>query len=936
VANVFLTLPVPADDGIGAWVDVSSLAPEKTITVDGGAFGGSLYIEGSNDAQASAAPCSIGPFVGGFSVPSTFVQTWNYLRTRRTGSGGVGTPTVGVAGPSAIANVFGAMNVPTGDGNGTPITLSGGGDANTFSVVGTVVGQLLIETSSDGVNFVPSLIFTAGVTAQTQNLTGVLNAARVRVRGSGGAAGPLVAVGSGATAGAAGGGFPGYGGTPPAIGTGAAGTSALVSRSDHTHDGVHTVNGAGGDVTVTAFPGFGGAPPAVGTAAAGTASTASHSDHTHAGTSSVNGATGAATLAVAEDLTLAGVAPALTIGQTLAATWSLPVSSATPNIRWYALDGVNGNDANAGFSDTSAAAAGAVAVQTAAQLNRILPVNGKGRNCVVMIAAGTYAEPASFTTGRSGYNYLIIRATVTNATAGSTAFLDNTADRSQNGNVTATGMNVSGYNPTGTPTNQTIQCLVVGGGAPGFPAQVPISLPGGARLRFDSATATAALRGIKRVVKQTTGTDTLILDATLPAVPVASDVFYLEMPGAIFLSMNVSGFQGANAGNSFVVAGLQTNGTTSGARGIQGDGNYQLCNCWQGNVNAMSIRGGYVGGDMQYTYPDGTTVQTNGCVRTIGSLALGFLQNFGFSGTGPYANSISMSRSGDGEFHGAFVAIAGFTTGKMGFAPTVDADPDGIGTTAAEVGSGYGPCLILGPGVNAGIDLGCPYVINTITITGMGSKPAIQPNFIGGSLYLNGTIAGSTGNSDVGLDLTNASNVTIVVRGSAPTVTGTVGDIRLAGGQITTWANALLGLVDSSGNRFIGPSNDAATIPTTFSGALLGGASAATSSLANAGFVSPVNQPTPFNWPSSNRIALRLRATAPSNTATTTVTLTLYKNGAATAQTVSWAAAGTGAKVDAAHPIFFADGDTYDLRLTNTGADVGAVTPVAAAIEWVS
>ena len=249
MANVFLTLPAPAGDGIGAWVDVSSIGPEKTITVDGGAFGGTLYLDGSNDAEASAPPCSIGPFVGGFSIPATFVQTWNFMRARRTGSGGVGSPTVGVAGPSAISNIFGAMNVPTGDGLGTQIDLSGGGDVNTFSVVGTVVGQILIETSADGTNFVPSLIFTAGATVQTQNIVGVLNAARVRVRGSGGAAGPLVAVGSGATSGAAGGGFPGYGGTPPAIGTGAAGTSALVSRADHTHTGVNGIT-AGAAITI--------------------------------------------------------------------------------------------------------------------------------------------------------------------------------------------------------------------------------------------------------------------------------------------------------------------------------------------------------------------------------------------------------------------------------------------------------------------------------------------------------------------------------------------------------------------------------------------------------------------------------------------------------------------------------------------------------------
>lgn len=324
MANIFLSLVVLAGDGAGAWVDVSSIGPEKTLTVDGGAFAGAIYIEGSNDAQASAAPSSVGPFTGGFSAPQTFVQAWNFMRVRRASSGDrPGAPTVGVAGPSAISNIFAAMNVPNGDGFGTPTTLSGGGDVNTFSVVGTIVGQILIETSSDGTNFVPTLIFTAGANvAQSQNVVGVLNAARVRVRGAGTSPAPLVAVGSGATSGAAGGGFPGYGGTPPAIGTGAAGTSALVSRGDHTHDGVHTVNGAGGDVTVTAFPGFGGAPPAIAAAAApGTATTASRSDHTHAGVHSVNGLLG--------DVLVNGVATLDTVNTSGAELSALPSASST-------------------------------------------------------------------------------------------------------------------------------------------------------------------------------------------------------------------------------------------------------------------------------------------------------------------------------------------------------------------------------------------------------------------------------------------------------------------------------------------------------------------------------------------------------------------------------------------------------------------------------
>jgi hypothetical protein len=306
VANVFLSLVVPAADGVGAWVDVSSQGPERRISVDGGAFGGTIYIEASNDGQASAAPANVGPFTGPTEAPQTFVQAYNFMRVRRAGSGGVGTPTVNLAAPAAVSNAFGAMNVPAVDGVGAAIDLSGGGDVNTFQVEGPYTGQVFIETSTDGVNFSPTLLFQI-FHGPGQQVLGVLSAARVRRRGSSGGSLPLVSVGSQATSGAAGGAFPGYAAAPPKVAAASAGgASALVSRGDHTHGqdlttytpSLVAMQGTGlvaqvafaagiatfGLVAIpTSFPGFGGAPPAVASAsAAGAAGTASRSDHTHA------------------------------------------------------------------------------------------------------------------------------------------------------------------------------------------------------------------------------------------------------------------------------------------------------------------------------------------------------------------------------------------------------------------------------------------------------------------------------------------------------------------------------------------------------------------------------------------------------------------------------------------------------------------------------
>ena len=91
------------------------------------------------------------------------------------------------------------------------------------------------------------------------------------------------------------------------------------------------------------------------------------------------------------------------------ANWPLPVSAAVPNTRWYALDVQTGDDSRAGCSDVSAAAAGQVAVRTAARLNALLLSTGNGRNCVVLVGVGIYNEWLSFASGRYGYNTLVIQ-----------------------------------------------------------------------------------------------------------------------------------------------------------------------------------------------------------------------------------------------------------------------------------------------------------------------------------------------------------------------------------------------------------------------------------------------------------------------------------------------------------------------------------------------
>ena len=91
-----------------------------------------------------------------------------------------------------------------------------------------------------------------------------------------------------------------FGSAPPPIASSStAGTASSVSRSDHTHEGVLSVNGAKGAVTLTIpVPSSVTPAPIAATGNAGSSADFSRRDHTHEGVLSVNGNKGAVTIAV--------------------------------------------------------------------------------------------------------------------------------------------------------------------------------------------------------------------------------------------------------------------------------------------------------------------------------------------------------------------------------------------------------------------------------------------------------------------------------------------------------------------------------------------------------------------------------------------------------------------------------------------------------------
>jgi len=614
-------------------------------------------------------------------------------------------------------------------------------------------------------------------------------------------------------------------------------------------------------------------------------------------------------------------------GQKIEAQW--PIA----NVRWYAIDGVNGNDANAGFSDVSSADAGTKAKQTIAGLGAIFPRQGAGRKVVIRIAAGSYSDPLDvMLAGVVGYaaNCPLLLPTITSSTAGCVAFDNSVADKIMAGFVTATGMNAAGYNPVSPFDVQNLKCLTVASGSPGFPAETAAPLPMGARIRFDANTSTVALRNVCASIIGIPASDTLLIPANvdgassggLPATPSGTDIFYIEMPGVTVTADTHLQIYSDGGGTPQFTAPPQIVGINFSVK-VRVGANIRLTGCF---ANAPSITSQCEG---ELYYYDETTTQRaiNTPFRVTGTLQGGIvaaglnwinlITTVVCTGSVGLADLISVNFS-----NGSFVA-GGLVLTALGLDVTTDPaaiQPSNIigakcanAASAVRVfGSATGP-----DGLNSGVQvINSSLTFGRLIVQNQAGHPAIK--VYGQSRFCIGSqVSGSSGNTDVGLDLTNARGCTIVIP-AAPTLTGTVGDIRLSDGTIVSWTQvAASGLTDQAGNTFIASSKTSLS-GFKFSGGILGGVGATTSYMADTG-VAPASNLTAIDYPTSLRMFTRLRFKPESNNFATNVIATLFKNGSSTAMTVTIPAGSTSVVSDTAHPILYADGDTFALVLTNAG-----------------
>jgi len=492
------------------------------------------------------------------------------------------------------------------------------------------------------------------------------------------------------------------------------------------------------------------------------------------------------------------------------AAWAI----GTANRRVYLVDGVNGSDTNACYLDGGSAVfpisggtVAATACKTLEALDTKFPKYGAGRSVEIIIANGGTNATATYTGGLSsfmqgtyGWDFKspMVRGTGTNTTAGVTAFDGTTADLIYLGGVTATACNAAGYNPIGSPTTTVIQLQKAGGGAAALPAEP--AAPLGWRLRFDSATTTAALRNIAREVVKVAGGDTVTVISALPATPVAGDLAYLEQAGVVMAGGSVLGppaYEGTGiAGLS--IAGLIFNSTLN----YQGAVSFAFSGATAGAsffTSSVSVR-------QQYIHPSAGTIVAGGGFHTTSWLSTrgGVVDAHGIvAETTAVFNELAFLNIKNGFVVGTGMSVQGITGTDNSSITSVGSAP----TESQNVSRVLGSSSATGAGLsfnNAKIMLG------NIDITGAGSRPAVLLNSSQVTQVSGSAITGSTGNSDVGLSISGrGANIWNDNGAAGNTVTGTVGDIRVANGgsgQILTWVQAESGVEDALGSRIVGGS----------------------------------------------------------------------------------------------------------------------------------
>jgi hypothetical protein len=341
------------------------------------------------------------------------------------------------------------------------------------------------------------------------------------------------------------------------------------------------------------------------------------------------------------------------------------------------------------------------------------------------------------------------------------------------------------------------------------------------RVRFDANTATVALRNWCGAIWMN-DTDTITLALNAPAVPTVADVFYIEDPGVVVRRVFVANFGGTGTvgiARSAAVSGFAANeAVTARAFSLGGSGridvsfceayvkdfasdrfdNIALSGSFLDELDVFSTVGVGVRG-MRLDTTNGTTFAvgtSNGFLTTTSVSRFGRVYSPSISGGTVMWAGVSVLGSGNGAggssaggFFGAIMGNVGAASRRMRVATRISGNPITIRNASA---------MLWGIDVS-GIPAAC-----------------ILFDIVGGYAVIN-DVVGSAGNTDVGVDVsTSRLSVFAIGVNTASTVTGTAGDIRVAGPIIVPYARLTSGgdnsdVIDRNGNRLNGTAGSVVT-----------------------------------------------------------------------------------------------------------------------------
>jgi len=480
------------------------------------------------------------------------------------------------------------------------------------------------------------------------------------------------------------------------------------------------------------------------------------------------------------------------------ATWPLNI------VRYYAVDAVNGNDANVGYIDAApntifvSTALEAVAKKTWLGLSGAIPGNGLGRSMCILVrgysALTTYNNPAGTIdvqtlAGITGYKSIWVRASdFTNNANDKVDFACYTIFNGPNGDNSFT---VQSYDAALLRVTIAAGALTTG-----------TTLAGKKVQWAGNVTTLLRTQGwqIQRIISATVFE---VTNVSPSIVPVAGDTFTIRAPSIEFDGYIGDGSQtliGLSAAGNFVRTVL-----IAGFR-YRSVGNI-VTNQQPTNLNTLEFAASIsllLGKAFALSYADegavtiasrvGITCEANLTCAVKGdgvivAIVKGLL--------------ITTPEKIQYQFLGAFFGAAIIAGGSIlppvvaGIAAASSAQQIGPGTSVTSFPKVYfGSTLILRQYMGQ---------LDGVEINNAASPGAIQLQ--GTCIVMLKNIIGSTGNVGYGVDATLAVGSTIRF-GSGNTVTGTLGDVKPVGVAVKTWAEVVAeGFADTNGNILVAEAN---------------------------------------------------------------------------------------------------------------------------------